>query len=236
MTQCIPNERSHPAENPSLTDAIQTHLGRELRALYGDPDEEKMPRILSQLLNRVAQVIRAHTEPVDQAFVDELMGSLKSLRAYAISLTRDLHRAEDLVQETVLKAISKQEKFEAGTNLQAWLMTILRNLFFSARRKTQREVEDTDGAHAAGMISIPDQEDRLAVQDLHTALAKLPREQREALLLVSAEGLSYEEAAEALATKVGTIKSRVNRARTRLAELIGLVHADGIAGSQAAQA
>jgi RNA polymerase sigma-70 factor (ECF subfamily) len=74
------------------------------------------------------------------------------------------------------------------------------------------------------------------VQDLHTALAKLPREQREALLLVSAEGLSYEEAAEALATKVGTIKSRVNRARTRLAELIGLVHADGIAGSQAAQA
>jgi RNA polymerase sigma-70 factor (ECF subfamily) len=236
MRQCIPNERSHPAENPSLTDAIQTHLGRELRALYGDPDEEKMPRILSQLLNRVAQVIRAHTEPVDQAFVDELMGSLKSLRAYAISLTRDLHRAEDLVQETVLKAISKQEKFEAGTNLQAWLMTILRNLFFSARRKTQREVEDTDGAHAAGMISIPDQEDRLAVQDLHTALAKLPREQREALLLVSAEGLSYEEAAEALATKVGTIKSRVNRARTRLAELIGLVHADGIAGSQAAQA
>jgi len=180
MTQCIPNERSHPAETPSLTDAIQTHLGRELRALYGDPDEEKMPRSLSQLLNRVAQVIRAHTEPVDQAFVDELMASLKSLRAYAISLTRDVHRAEDLVQETVLKAISKQEKFEAGTNLQAWLMTILRNLFFSARRRTQREVEDTDGAHAAGMIAIPDQEDRLAVQDLHTALAKLPREQREA--------------------------------------------------------
>jgi RNA polymerase sigma-70 factor, ECF subfamily len=234
MTQCILNERSHPAENPSLTDAIQTHLGRELRALYGDPDEEKMPRSLSQLLNRVAQVIRAHTEPVDQAFVDELMASLKSLRAYAISLTRDIHQAEDLVQETVLKAISKQEKFEAGTNLQAWLMTILRNLFHSAHRRT--EVEDTDGAHAAGMISIPDQEDRLAVQDLHTALAKLPREQREALLLIGAEGLSYEEAAEALATKVGTIKSRVNRARTRLAELMGLVHADGIAGSHAAQA
>jgi RNA polymerase sigma-70 factor, ECF subfamily len=136
----------------------------------------------------------------------------------------------------VLKAISKQEKFEAGTNLQAWLMTILRNLFHSAHRRTQREVEDTDGAHAAGMISIPDQEDRLAVQDLHTALAKLPREQREALLLIGAEGLSYEEAAEALAAKVGTIKSRVNRARTRLAELMGLVHEDGIAGSHAAQA
>jgi hypothetical protein len=138
MTPCIPDERSHPAENPSLTDAIQIHLGRELRALYGDPDAEKMPRSLAQLLNRVAQVIRAHTEPVDQAFVDELMGSLKSLRAFAISLTRDVHRAEDLVQETVLKAISKQEKFEAGTNLQAWLFTILRNLFFSARRARSR--------------------------------------------------------------------------------------------------
>ena len=236
MTQCIPNERSHPVENPSLTDAIQTHLGRELRALYGDPDEEKMPRSLSQLLNRVAQVIRAHVEPVDQAFVDELMGSLKSLRAYAISLTHDMNRAEDLVQETVLKAISKQEKFEAGTNLQAWLFTILRNLFFSAHRRTQREVEDSDGVHAATMISIPDQEDRLTVQDLHVALAKLPQEQREALLLIGAEGLSYEEAAESLGTKVGTIKSRVNRARNRLAELMGLVHEDGIAGLHGAPA
>ena len=236
MTQCIPNERSHSAEYPSLNDAIQTHLGRELRTLYGNPDAEKMPRSLARLLDRVAQVIRAHTEPVDQAFLDELMGSLKPLRAYAISLTRDIHRAEDLVQETVLKAISRQETFEADTNLQAWLFTILRNLFLSAYRRSQREVEDTDGIHAATMISIPDQEDRLAVQDFHTALAKLPQEQREALLLIGAEGLSYEEAAEALATKVGTIKSRVNRARTRLAELMGLVREDGIAGSHGAQA
>ena len=118
-------------EYPFLNQAIQIHLGRELRALYGDPDGEKLPRSLAQLLDRVAQVIRAHTEPVDQAFVDELMGSLKSLRAYAISLTRDIHRAEDLVQETVLRAISRQETFEAGTNLQAWLITILRNLFLS---------------------------------------------------------------------------------------------------------
>jgi RNA polymerase sigma-70 factor, ECF subfamily len=234
MTQCIPNERSHSAEYPSLNDAIQTHLGRELRALYGNPDEEKMPRSLARLLDRVAQVIRAHTEPVDQAFLDELMGSLKSLRAYAISLTRDIHRAEDLVQETVLRAISRQETYEAGTNLQAWLMTILRNQFLSAHRRTQREIEDADGIHAAGMIAIPDQEDRLAVQDLHAALARLPREQREALLLVGAEGLSYEEAAERLATKVGTIKSRVNRARTRLAELMGLAGADGTAGTHGA--
>jgi RNA polymerase sigma-70 factor (ECF subfamily) len=236
MTQCIPNERSHSAKTPSLTDAIQTHLGRELRTLYGDPDAEKMPRSLAQLLNRVAQVIRAHTAPVDQAFIDELMTSLKSLRAYAISLTRDVHRAEDLVQETVLKAISKQEKYEAGTNLQAWLFTILRNLNFSVHRRTQREIEDADGVHAATMISIPDQEDRLTVQDLHAALAKLPREQREAIVLVGTEGLSYEEAAAILKTKVGTIKSRVNRARNRLAELMSIVPEDGIAGTHAAQA
>jgi RNA polymerase sigma-70 factor, ECF subfamily len=214
--------------NPMLDTAVQAHLGIQLRVLYGDPIDERLPRRLARLLDRVAQVIRAHTEPVDQAFVDELMRSLTSLRAYAISLTHDVNRAEDLVQETVLKAISKQEKFETGTNLQAWLFTIQRNLFFSAHRKTQREVEDSDGVHAAAMTSLPDQEDRLAVQDLHAALARLPREQREALLLIGAEGLSYEEAAETLGTKVGTIKSRVNRARTRLAELMGLVHADGI--------
>jgi RNA polymerase sigma-70 factor (ECF subfamily) len=184
MTQCIAAERSHPAAIPFLTDAIQIHLGCELRALYGDPDAENLAR----RLDRMAQVIRAHTKPVDQAFVDELMGSLKSLRAYAISLTRDIHRAEDLVQETVPKATSRQEMFEVGTNLQAWLMTILRNQFLSAHRRTQREVEDADGFHAAGMIAIPDQEDRLAVQDLHTALARQPREQGEAILLVGARG------------------------------------------------
>jgi RNA polymerase sigma-70 factor (ECF subfamily) len=184
----------------------------------------------------VAQVIRVHTEPVDQVFVDELIGSLSSLRAYAVSLTHDMNRAEDLVQETVLRAISKQEKFEAGTNLQAWLFTIQRNLFFSAHRKTQREVEDTDGAYAAAMTSIPDQEDRLAVQDLHAALARLPREQREALLLVGAEGMSYEETAAALGVKVGTIKSRVNRARNRLTELMGPINADADAGVHDARA
>jgi RNA polymerase sigma-70 factor (ECF subfamily) len=236
MMQSTPHDLPRPAENPLLGEAIQTHLGRELRALYGDPVDERLPRRLARLLDRVAQVIRAHTEPVDQAFVDELMGSLKSLRAYAISLTHDVNRAENLVQETVLKAISKQEKFETGTNLEAWLFTILRNLFFSAHRKTQREVEDADGTHAATMTSLPNQEDRLVVQDLHAALAKLPQEQREALLLVAAEGLSYEEAAQALETKVGTIKSRVNRARSRLAELMGLVHEDGTAGADGVQA
>jgi RNA polymerase sigma-70 factor (ECF subfamily) len=136
------------------------------------------------------------------------------------------------VQEAVLKAISKQEKFEADTNLQAWLFTIQRNLFFSGHRKTQREVEDADGAHAATLVTVPDQEDHIAVQDLEAALARLPQEQREAILLIGAEGMAYEEAAELLGVKVGTIKSRVNRARNRLAELMGLSGADGIASDR----
>jgi RNA polymerase sigma-70 factor (ECF subfamily) len=236
MTQSIRNELSHAAENGFLDQAIQVHLGRELRMIYGEPSEKKLPVGLARLLDRVSQVIRAHTEPVNQVFVDGIMGSLSPLRAFAISLTHYITRAEDLVQETVLKAISKQEKFEAGTNLQAWLFTILRNLYFSAHRRTRREVEDADGAYAAAMISIPDQEDRLEIQEFYAALAKLPREQREALLLVGAEGISYEETAEALGVKVGTIKSRVNRARTRLAELMGLVHGDSVAGSHGARA
>lgn len=157
MTQCpLTDAPIPPSSLPSPTPSRP--ISGASCALYGDPDAGKMPRSLAQLLTRVAQVIRAHTEAVDHAFVANLIGSLKSLRAHAISLTHDMHQAEDLVQKTVLKAINKQEEFEAGTNLQAWRFTTLRNLFFSGRRTKQREVEDTDGTHAATMITIPDQE------------------------------------------------------------------------------
>ena len=205
----------------ALDDAIRLHLGHQLRTLYGDPAGEKLPRDLARLAERVTQAIRAHTEPLDQAFITGVMAALPSLRNFAMSLTKRVDQAEDLVQDTVLKALSKHDHFEAGTNLQAWLFTILRNGYFSVHRKTNREVEDGEGVHAASLITIPDQEDRLAVQDLSAALEKLPQEQREAIILVGAEGLSYDDAAQALGVKVGTIKSRVNRARTRLAELIG---------------
>jgi RNA polymerase sigma-70 factor (ECF subfamily) len=205
-----------------LDDAIRAHLGEQLRALYGNPDEIRLPQHLARLADRVAQVIRAHTEPVDQAFVDAIMQALPSLRAFAISLTKSVDRAEDLVQDTVLRAISKQERFEPGTNMNAWLFTILRNAFFSAHRKTQREIEDVDGSHASTLIAIADQEDKIVMRDLEAALAKLSPEHRDALILVGAQGMAYEEAATALGVKVGTMKSRVNRARTRLAELMGL--------------
>ena len=209
-----------PPASAALNNSIQAHLGQHLRTWYGDPAGDKLPPELAQLLDRVAQVIRARTELIDQAFVDGVLASVTSLRAFAISLTRDAEKAEDLVQETVLRAISKQEQFVAGTNLQAWLFTILRNQFCSEHRKSLREVEDEDGSYAATMIALPDQDDRIMIHDLEAALHKLPEGQREAIMLVGVEGLSYEEAAQVLGCAIGTVKSRVNRARCCLAELM----------------
>jgi len=195
-------------------------LGQQLRALYGDPSNDKIPRSLGNLADRVAQIVRAHTEPVHQAFTDGVMAALPALKAFAISLTRDLDKAEDLVQDTILRAISKQEYFEEGTNLQAWLFTILRNHYYTGHRKLRREVEDADGSYAESMIALPEQEDHLMMAKLQAALARLPPDQRDALLLVGLDGVEYEAAAAQLRCKIGTIKSRVNRARTRLAELL----------------
>jgi RNA polymerase sigma-70 factor, ECF subfamily len=202
--------------------SIQGDLGHQLRASYDNLAEGKPSSKLAQFLDRRAQVAQADLKPNDQAFVDGILTNLPSLRSFAISLTRSVDQAEDLVQETVLRAIRKQQKFEPGTNLQAWLFTILRNLFCSVCRRTKREVEDADGSYAATLISIPDHEDRVMLKDLAAALAKLPEGQRKAIMLVGAEGMSYEAAAQALGCAVGTIQSRVNRARNRLAELMGL--------------
>jgi RNA polymerase sigma-70 factor, ECF subfamily len=212
------------ALTPSISAAsrasVQAHLGRKLRVSYGNPAEEKLPSRFARLLIPGHRVIRADAKAIDRAFIDGIVMSLPPLRSFAISLTRCVDQAEDLVQETVLKAISKQEKFEAGTNLRAWLFTILRNQFFSENRKSMREVEDVDGSYAATMISMPDHEDRIMIQDLAAALAKLPQGQREAMMLVGLEGMTYDEAAQTLGCAIGTIQSRVNRARNRLVELM----------------
>ncbi|MET0528510.1 MAG: sigma-70 family RNA polymerase sigma factor [Microvirga sp.] len=222
MSEQIP----FPLSQSALHKAIQAHLGEQLRAYYGDPTGDRLPSSLRLLADRVAQVIRAHTEPVDRTFINGVMSALPALRAFAISLTRNGDQAEDLIQDTVLKAISKQERFEEGTNLQAWLFTILRNNYFTIHRKTSREVADTDGIHAAKLETIPGQEDHLMIGKLQAALVRLPQEQRNALLLVGLEGVEYEDAAIELGCAVGTIKSRVNRARTRLAELLALDDGD----------
>ena len=159
---------------------------------------------------------------IDPTLRDQLLAAVPSLRAFAISLCGRIDRAYDLVQDTLVRALTHIDRFEKGTNLNAWLFTILRNLFLSEYRKRRREVEDVDGIYAAGLTSIPEQGAHLDFEDMRKALGKLPLDQREALLLVGAEGLSYEDAAEICGVAVGTIKSRVNRARTRLAQLLGL--------------
>ncbi len=171
----------------------------------------------------------------DAEFRNLILNVLPSLRAFAISLTNDPIRADDLVQETLVRAWSHADRFEAGTNINAWLFTILRNLFHSEYRTRKREVEDPDGSYAERLRSAPEQQGHLDIQDLRVALARLPVEQREALILVGAEGLSYEEAAEICGCAVGTIKSRVNRARTRLAELLGYTSED-LGGDRLVQA
>ncbi|WP_425093475.1 RNA polymerase sigma factor [Tropicimonas sp. S265A] len=153
---------------------------------------------------------------------DEIIEHLPALRAFARSLTRNAATADDLVQDTVEKAWSKIDKFEAGTNMRAWLFTILRNTFYSLRRKRAREVEDGDGVHAGRMSEKPLHDGRLVMKEFAEAFAMLPDEQREALLLVGASGFSYEDAAEMCGCAVGTIKSRANRGRKRLAELMQL--------------
>jgi RNA polymerase sigma-70 factor (ECF subfamily) len=167
---------------------------------------------------------------------EAMLAAVPSLRAFAISLSGNVDRADDLVQETLLRAMANIESFQPGTNMSAWLFTILRNLFRSEYRKRRREVEDTDGSYADSLKSQPDQHGRVEFEEFRTALAKLPPDQREALLLVGASGFSYDEAAAICECAVGTIKSRVNRARTRLAELLSIDGADDFGPDQPTRA
>ncbi len=153
---------------------------------------------------------------------DEIVSHLPAMRAFALSLCRDGSVADDLVQDAIVKAWKNIEKFNAGTNMRAWLFTILRNTFYSNRRKAKREVADVDGQMAATLSQKPDHDGRMALSDFEVGFSKLTSEQREALMLVGAMGFSYEEAAETCEVAVGTIKSRVNRGRLRLIELLGL--------------
>src|SRR6516164_3653862 len=116
---------------------------------------------------------------------DAMLAAVPSLRAFAISLCGNVDRADDLVQETLLRAMANIDSFQPGTNMSAWLFTILRNLFRSEYRKRRREVEDTDGSYAESLKSHPEQHSRVEFEEFRVALAKLPPDQREALILVA---------------------------------------------------
>jgi RNA polymerase sigma-70 factor, ECF subfamily len=159
---------------------------------------------------------------------DQLVEHIGPMRAFAISLCRNGATADDVVQDALVKAWSNLDKFEEGTNMRAWLFTIVRNTYFSLHRKRKREVEDTDGSMADSMSQKPDHDGRLVMRDFQAAFDQLNDEQREALVLVGAQGFSYEEAADMCGVALGTIKSRVNRARARLAKLMDIDETDSL--------
>jgi len=166
------------------------------------------------------------TEPAENSLSAQIVACLPNLRAFARSIANNPSRADDLVQETIVKALANLDSFREGTNLVAWLFTILRNHYYSELRSRRREVEDADGLHAGRLVSQPAQISNLEMRDFQSALSELPDEQREALVLVGGSGFSYEDAASICGCAVGTIKSRVNRARKRLNESLDPEAAD----------
>src|SRR5690348_15866910 len=154
--------------------------------------------------------------PLTDALRDDILAAVPSLRAFAISLSGNADRADDLVQETLLRALANIDSFQPGSNLPAWLFTILRSVFRSDYRKRRREVEDAEGNYAETLKTQPSQGAHLEFEEFRTALVKLPLDLREALIMVCASVFSYEDAAAICGCAVGTIKSRVNRARSKL--------------------
>ena len=144
---------------------------------------------------------------VEDTLRDQMLAAVPSLRAFAISLTNNRDQADDLVQDPLMRARANFERFEPGTNLEAWLFTILRNRFHSEYRSRKREVEDADGSYAGRLKVQPEQGARLDFEEFRTALTKVPPDQREALLLVGAQGMSYEEAAQVTGVPVGTVRA-----------------------------
>lgn len=157
---------------------------------------------------------------MSDGFKSELVALMPRLRGYAMALTGSATEADDLVQDTLVRAWRFRDSFQQGSNLKAWVCKILRNTFYTGAVARKHTVQDVEGKFAARLACDPDQEWRLQYSQLLEALGELTQEARDSLLMVVAAGLSYEEAAELAGCPVGTMKSRVNRAREHLAELV----------------
>jgi RNA polymerase sigma-70 factor (ECF subfamily) len=165
-----------------------------------------------------------------------MLAAVPDMRAFALSLCHRRDRVDDLVQEALLRAIANIQSFKSGTNMTAWLFTILRNNFLNEYRKSRHEVPDANEYFIGTMTSQPDQEAHIQLDEFRNALGQLPHDQREAVVLVGGAGLSYEEAAKICRCAVGTMKSRAFRARARLAELMGIENPQDLGPDRATQA
>ena len=156
----------------------------------------------------------------DDAFKTELTGLIPQMRAFARSLCRDATAADDLAQDALLKAWNNRSSYQAGTNMKAWTFMILRNQFYSDKRRSWRSTQLDPEVAERTLVAVSNPIASLELDEVRRALAKLPEDQREALILIGAGGLSYEEVSEICGCAIGTIKSRVSRARDRLAALL----------------
>ena len=160
-----------------------------------------------------------------------LEAQIPKLRRYARALTRDTHRADDLVQDTIVRALSKQHLWQPGTNLRAWLFTLMHNQHVNDARRASREGTVVDVEEmASALVAVTDPTASRQLYELERALAQLPLEQREVVLLVGLEGMRYDHAAEILAVPVGTVRSRLSRARDTLRRLMGVGAEDPVVG------
>lgn len=201
----------------------QEFIEQNLKAAFQEKLKEDVPPRFQALLARLKALSTTGTDPGSAPDPrDELVDHLPALRAFAISLTRNGSTADDMVQDAVEKAWRNFDKFTPGTNLRAWLFTILRNTYYSSIRKRKYEVSDPEGKFAAKLSQKPDHDGHLQLAEFRKAFDQLPNEQRDALVLVGAGGFSYEEAAQSCGVAVGTIKSRVNRGRIKLVKLLDL--------------
>jgi len=167
-----------------------------------------------------APTARASALSEDRAFERELVAQIPHLRAFARSLCGDPTHADDLAQDAVAKAWRCRDSFEMGTNLRAWTFVILRNQFYSTKRRAWRSVElDREKAEQT-LVATDDPLAAIALDDVRQAMMALPAPQREALVMVGAGGFSYEEAADVMNVAIGTVKSRVSRARIELQKIL----------------
>ncbi len=169
---------------------------------------------------RTADEVEEHRPLSDDEFKKELSQVIPHLRAFGRSLSGNRDLADDLVQETLLKAWAARARFQAGTNMRAWTFIILRNLFLSQMRRARFKGEWDDITASRVLAAPAGQEHHVELADMQRALMHLPQPQREALILVGAGGFAYEEAAEICGCAVGTIKSRVARGRVALEQLL----------------
>jgi RNA polymerase sigma-70 factor (ECF subfamily) len=171
----------------------------------------------------------------DEAFKRELVQLIPHLRAFARTLCGDPAAADDLAQDAMMKAWDARASFQMGTNMKAWTFMILRNQFYSEKRRSWRQSQLDQEAAERTLVAVDDPEAPVALDELRQGLAMLPPEQREALILVGAGGFAYEEAAEICNCAVGTVKSRVSRARRALHAILdeGNYERDGAAAGDA---